>query len=213
MIWEILPNVFTLVAHLTFYELIFEGCALCIISVTSPECWCAFLLHLCSNSLFTEEKGGQQPLLYLEQYIIFSLNEEVFKDLSGNRLRFPPPAFFIYYYLVFIKSLALSSLPVWICLLSDTYYRKLSAEECMLVWGEDEGWEHHPALINLAQALECSHSFFFQTSVLSLLQNMKVKVHLMSCPCPNCLKLSENVVGFQIVKMAKDHFFMFKWNW
>lgn len=90
MIWEILPTVFTLVAHLTFYELIFEGCALCIISVTSPECWCAFLLHLCSNSLFTEEKWGQQPLLYLEQYIIFSLNEDVFKDLSGKRLRFLP---------------------------------------------------------------------------------------------------------------------------
>lgn len=95
MIWEILPTVFTLVAHLTFYELIFEGCALCIISVTSPECWCAFFLHLCSNSLFTEEKWGQQPLLYLEQYIIFSLNEDVFKDLSGKRFRFlPPPTFF-----------------------------------------------------------------------------------------------------------------------
>jgi len=39
--WEILPNILTLVAHLKFYKLIFEGCAVWIISVTSPESQCS----------------------------------------------------------------------------------------------------------------------------------------------------------------------------
>lgn len=168
-----------------------EGCALWIISVTFPECWCAFLLHLCSNSHFTEEEGGQQPLLYLEQCFIFSLNEGMCSRicLVTDTVSFPFFLFFFffYYYSKFIQSLALSSSALCICLMSGTDYRKLSAEAWLQ--GKAEGWEHWPAPIHLAEALECSYSFFFRTGVLSLLQNMKVKVHLLSCSCLYSLKL------------------------
>lgn len=57
-----------------------------------------------------EEKGDQQPLLYLEQCIIFSLNEDVFKDLSCNRLSiFPLFSFFLLFGVYQITSSIIST--------------------------------------------------------------------------------------------------------
>lgn len=62
----------------------------------------------------------------------------------------------------------------------------------MVLQAEDAGWEHQPAPIHLAQGLERSCSFLFWSRLLSLLQNMKVKVHLLCCSCPYSLKPDKN---------------------